>query len=417
MILSLVLGLSSCSVNAQQSGNEYSKDKTYHVSRVDGKYNQNTSSDEMRGIWVSQFDMHYIYRDGSKQRDVEDYTSKVQAMIENLKRDGFNTIFLQIRPNGDSMYVSDVYPASKYIAGVYGGNIEYDAIEIYLEIAKKAGFEVHAWINPFRLCSKDELVSYRSGVLYRWFLEGIGKRIEQGDDGILYLDPAYEDATELIVSGASEILRKYDFDGIHLDDYFYPTGFEFEDDVEFSKSGFDDKGDFRRNNIDRTVKALYEAVHGHGKVFGISPAGNIYSLASGWYIDVYKWCSEEGFVDYILPQLYFGFDNAVCPFDKILADWCNAVKNENVRLYIGLSASKCVMGSEGKVDVFAGEKGKYEWRDNKDILARSMTLIRDKKAADGVCIFTYSSFYDPITGNENAGALEEKEAFCEIITK
>ncbi len=421
LVIVFCIILCGCNAKASMENEEVLGDMKFTVSKISTEDSKEEiifeaeAHDSMRGIWVSQFDMHPIYRDGGKQRSKEDYTAKVEKMISNLKRDGFNTVFLQLRPNGDSMFESDVYPTSKYIAGEYGGKIDYDGVDIFLKTAEKNGISVHAWINPFRLCTEDELISYGKGILYDWHKEGLGKRIEKAPNGILYLDPSYPEATELIVGGVREILEKYDFDGIHLDDYFYPTEFEFEDEREFILSGFADKGDFRRSNIDRTVKAIYNTTHEFGKIFGVSPAGNIYSLADGWFVDIYKWCSEKGYVDYIMPQLYYGFENQACPFERILTDWSEAVTNDSVRLYIGLSAAKCDLGSQGIEDKYAGDKGKFEWRDNKDILARSLMNIENCNNADGVCIFTYSSFYDPITGDDNPNTQTEKEAFCEII--
>ncbi len=375
--------------------------------------NETEKGHEMNAIWVSQFDMQPIYRDGSRQRSESDFRSMVAVMLNNLKRDGFNTVFLQLRPNGDSMYESEFYPNSMYIAGKYGGDIAYDAVSIYLEEAKKAEISVHGWINPYRLCYESELTSYKKGILYEWYCEGLGKRIEKGDDGLLYLDPSYAEASELIINGVREILLKYDFDGIHIDDYFYPTEFEFDDRNEFLSSGFSDIGDFRRSNVNKTVKALYSTVHEFdNKVFGIAPAGNIYSLENGWFADIYEWLSESGYVDYIMPQLYYGFDNAYCPFERILKDWIDAIKSDEIKLYIGLSAAKCALGSEGVADTYAGEHGEYEWRDNKDILARSLTLVNEC-GADGVCIFSYSSFYNPITGKGNTLTDDERNAYIE----
>lgn len=428
-IVLICLLLCGCGENTFERDSEIiENEKSFHVSKISKDESvtsfaedesraeqKNEKDDSINGIWVSQFDMSPIYRDGNKQRDENDYRNKVETMMKNLVEDGFDTVFLQVRPNGDSMYESEIYPLSKYVSGTYGGEIEYDAIKIYLDIAKEHNISVHAWINPFRLCRKNELESFGSGIIYEWLREGIGQRIELGEDGIYYLDPSYPEATELIAEGAREILQKYDFDGIHIDDYFYPTEFEFDDNREFLKSGFADKSDFRKANIDRTVKALFEVTHEFdGKVFGVAPAGNIYSLAEGWYADVYKWCSEDGFLDYVMPQLYFGFENASCPFEQILEDWENAIQNENTKLYIGLSAAKCALGTEGIADKYAGENGKYEWRDQKDILKRSYLEI-ESSSANGFCIFTYSSFYDPLTGESNPLTLEEKSAFCEII--
>lgn len=415
MIILCGLILSSCTVNAI----EFEKDdfeRSFYVSDVIYEHTTEKSDEYIRGIWVSQFDMKPIYRDGNKQRSKNDYTEKVRAMISNLKRDGFNTVFLQLRPNGDSMYESNLFPMSKYVSGVYGGSIDYDVVEVFLSIARESDISVHAWINPFRLCSEEEMKSGGFGTLHEWFCEDLGGRIKKGEDGLLYLDPSYSDVTEFITDGAKEILEKYDFDGIHIDDYFYPTEFAFDDEKEFQASSYTDKGEFRRDNISRTVKALYDAVHEfENKIFGVSPAGNIYSLPKKWYADIYRWCSEDGFIDYVIPQLYFGFENAVCPFERILADWENAITNESINLYIGLSGAKCVDGAMGKEDKFAGEKGKFEWRDNRDILARSVKCINDSVKATGVVVFTYSSFYDPLTAKDNSFAEDEKNSFCEAL--
>lgn len=405
--------LCSCSAPYKSS---FEEDRLFYVKRVSFKSNETNVDDGfMNAIWVSQFDMHPIYRDGDKQRDLNDYIRLVGIMTDNLVRDGFDTVFLQVRPNGDSMFESEIYPNSKYVAGCYGGDIEYDAVREFLNMTKSKGISVHAWINPFRLCSEGELLSYGDGILYDWYTEGVGNRIERAPDGLLYLDPAFEDATELICRGAEEILSKYDFDGLHIDDYFYPTEFEFDDEESFLKSGFVDLGDFRRSNVNRTVKALYEVADKHEKLFGVSPAGNIYSLENGWYVDIYSWLSSDGYVDYIMPQIYFGFKNAVCPFDTVLKDWANAVKNESIKLYIGLSGAKCALGSQSVADAFAGEDGRFEWRDEKDILARSYKL--SLQSADGVCVFSYSSFYDTITGKDNPLCREEKENLISLFAQ
>ena len=371
-----------------------------------------TDAGEMRAVWVSQFDQHPIDRSGGRMRSEEDIRSMISTVLDNLARDGFNTILLQIRPNGDSMYESDIYPCSKYVAGVYGGKTECDPVGIFVTLAHEYGMRIHAWINPFRLCTREELEAGGAGQLLQWLGTD---RIKEGGDGLLYLDPCYPEATELIASGAKEALQKYPFDGLHIDDYFYPTEFELDDSIGYAKSGFETLADFRRANIDRTVKALYDVAHDEGVIFGAAPAGNLYSLADGWYADVRKWCSQSGYVDYIMPQLYFGFKNAYCPFEKILDDWESAVTSTDVKLYIGLSAAKAALGSEGKADEFAGISGKYEWCDNKDVLAREIASIRSRSIAKGFCIFCYSSMYDPVTGEENRLLSEEKCAFSVLL--
>ncbi len=376
------------------------------------------TSQRINAIWISQFDLQPIFVSSGKQRDKFTYTEMAKKMVSNLADSGFNTIFLQVRPNGDSMYESEYFPTSQYVAGSFGGRLDYDAIEIFVEIAKQAGFEIHAWINPYRLCTPAQMEQGGKGKLLEWYNESLGRRMKLGTDGKLYLDPSYPEATALICDGAKEILSKYDFDGIHIDDYFYPTSFDIDDNLEFANSGYTSKSAFRIANTNRTVKALYDTVHQFkGKVFGVSPAGNIYTLASKYYIDVYDWCRNEGYIDYILPQLYFGFDNSVCPFNSILKDWANAVKLEKIDLYIGLAAYKAEAAGKGELDTYAGAIGKYEWQNNKDILKRQIEVIDKNEIADGFCIYTYSSLFDPVSGEANAYTKNEFENMLDYILK
>ncbi len=375
-------------------------------------------SKRMNGIWISQFDLQPIFVDGGKQRAEAAYTEMAKKMITNLASSGFNTIFFQVRPNGDSMYESEYFPTSQYVAGTFGGELKYDAVKIFVTLAKDAGFEIHAWINPYRLCTPAQMEQGGKGVLLEWYKNSMSRRMKLGTDGKLYLDPSYPEATELICNGAREILQKYDFDGIHIDDYFYPTSFDIDDSVEFAASGYSSKSAFRIANTNRTVKSLYNTVHEFkGKVFGVSPAGNINTLAAKYYIDVYEWCGNLGYIDYILPQLYFGFENSSAPFNTMLMAWANAVKYEEIDLYIGLAAYKAEAASKGELDTYAGATGKYEWQNNKDILARQVKAIDNNEVADGFCIYTYASFFNPTTGKANSLTDEERNNLLDYILK
>ncbi len=405
------------SSNTDSSDNS-SSDSSLDISNIDGGSVIIPVSKRMNGIWISQFDLQPIFVDGGKQRPKDVYTRLAKTMISNLAASGFNTIFLQVRPNGDSMYESEYFPTSQYVAGSFGGTLSYDAIDLFVTIAKDAGFEIHAWINPYRLCTPAQMEQGGKGKLLEWYNESLGRRIKLGTDGKLYLDPSYPEATQLICDGAREILEKYDFDGIHIDDYFYPTSFDLDDNVEFAASGYSSKSEFRIANTNATVKALYDTVHQFsGKVFGVSPAGNIHTLASKYYIDVYEWCGNLGYIDYILPQLYFGFENSTAPFNTILMAWANAVKYESIDLYIGLAAYKSEAASKGELDTYAGATGKYEWQNNKDILKRQVIAIDNNEVADGFCIYTYSSFFNPISGNANSLTDTERNNLFEYVLK
>lgn len=368
----------------------------------------------LRGVWLSQFDMQPIYRDGKEQRRSEDYVNYITTLLAALEKDNFNTLFLQLRPNGDSLYPSEVYPLSKYVAGKYGGEITYDPVEILVTMAKERGFAVHGWLNPLRLMTETEVASVPPGYPVKdWYTAGTGQ--VKVWEGRLYLDPSYPEARELICKGAAEMLAKYDLDGIHMDDYFYPTKEESFDREEFLRSGYDTLGDFRRANINALVESLYHTAHSRGKVYGVAPAGNLYSLREGYCADVAVWC-KEGWVDYLMPQLYFGFENKYCPFPQILADWAGLVEGSNVKLYAGLAASKAVLARQGETDVYAGtEAGKTEWIRHTDILKRSIECLYAESRAAGYCFFSLSYLYDRQTGSVREEILPEYTAFAPLL--
>lgn len=371
----------------------------------------------LRAVWMSQFDLHPVYRDGGKQRDREEFRQTAEVICDTLCADGFNTVFLQMRPNGDSLYESDLYPLSKYVAGVYGGKIDYDAIGIFLEVARAHGLSVHAWINPLRLVTPEEMKQIPTGYAVRDWYDADNGYVKEWD-GRLYVDPSYQEVRQLIADGVSEILERYDVDGIHMDDYFYPTTDGAFDEAEFAASGMDSLGEFRRDNINQLVRLLYETVHTYGadKQFGIAPAGNLNSLADGCFADAKYWCRETGYIDYILPQLYFGFENAYCPFDEMVKEWADAVTNGQVKLYIGLDAAKAFLGSQGELDVFAGtQTGKTEWIREKDILARSLRCLYQEERVDGYCFFSYSYLYDRFSGEVCSEVSEEYAHFAPLL--
>jgi uncharacterized lipoprotein YddW (UPF0748 family) len=406
--LLICLLLTGCT-NARQA--EVSDSSQTLVSGEASEEPGTAAGEYIKGIWVSQFDMNAVYCDKGAQRNKESYTALVKTMLSNIKKDKFNTVFLQLRPNGDSMYTSLLYPVSKYVSGAYGKGISYDAVGIFIKEAHAQGISVHGWINPLRLMTPAEIEKIGDSFLIKqWYKEKSGKVVQVGDR--LYLNPAYEEVRNLIIDGAKEILSRYDIDGIHMDDYFYPTTEASFDEKEFKASGASDLGDFRRNNINLLVKGLYAAVKSADKeaLYGIAPAGNIYSLKDNYYADAYLWCSESGYIDYIMPQLYFGFLNKYCPFDKILKEWADAVKSPDVKLIVGLTASKAVQAVSGAIDTYAGtEEGKNEWINNKDILCRSMLAVKNEKKSVGYCFFSYQYFYNVLTGEPNPDFAQERQ--------
>lgn len=355
----------------------------------------------VKAIWVSQFDMAEVLK-----LDENGYRKAAERLISNIRSMGLNTVILQIRPYGDSFYESDIYPMSRF----FGGG--YDAVGIFVEMCHKNGLSVHAWINPYRLETEEnmKLISEDCAVK-RWFYGGELCEWE----GRYYLDPSKAEVRELICSGAKEALMKYEFDGLHMDDYFYPTTDEAFDRASFEKSGISDLREFRESSVNELVHMLYMTVKSVDSrlLYGISPAGNIKNVRRVYFADVSKWCSESGYIDYIMPQVYFGFLHASCPFDKMVEAWGQAVTDPDIRLIIGMTLSKAC---SGQPDGYAGtDDGKNEWLTHDDIIARSLEYVYGSKYCNGISLFCYQYLYDPLYGTPNGAIQNEKNNFAAVL--
>lgn len=374
---------------------------------------QSITSD-WKAMWLSQFDMSGIYTSGGKQRDEADYTKRIGEVLDNVVENGFNTVIVQMRPYADSMYPSDIYPPSRYTVGSYAKDFTYDPMAILIEAAHQRGLDVHAWINPIRGMTVSELNQVTAGYSIKdWYTnsETNGKYVTTVGDRV-YLNPAYEEVRQLIIDGAKEILERYDVQGVHMDDYFYPTtdaSFDATAYNEYKQGGGDlDLAAWRRTNLDALVAGLYSATKTHDEkaLFGISPSGVIKTVYESHYADVYKWCSDDGYLDYIMPQVYFGFEHATCAFDKTCDTWQDIIKNEKITLIIGMSFGKAL----AKTDQWAGS-GKNEWAEHTDIMKRCVEYTGTLEKCVGISIFCYQYFYEPVSGADVAGTAEERANF------
>ena len=374
--------------------------------------------EDVKAMWISQYDMSGLYTEEGVQRDREDYTVLVSAMLDRVKDLGFNTVFLQVRPNGDSMVPSQYYPMSKYVVGEYGQEAEYDPITVFLEEAHRRGLSVHAWINPLR-CMKDTEITAvdKQYKLRQWYDDKAlrGKYIVLYN-GLYYLNPAYKEVRELIVDGAKELLRTHAFDGLHMDDYFYPTvniAFDLAAFTEYQAAG----GTlgilaFRRANLDKLVSSLYAATKSVSRKlpYGISPAGDMEKVYNTQFADIYNWCANEGYIDYICPQVYFGFEHDTLDFISICKAYHEIIQTDSVKLIIGMTFGKALDG----FDNWAGD-GKFEWRDHKDVLKRSLEYTATLSHCTGISVFCYQYFYDPVTGIAIEATAEEVANFTPIL--
>ena len=351
---------------------------------------------DFKAVWLSQYDMTDLFA-----ADKAQFTRYAEVIFQKLADSGFNTVIVQVRPNGDSFYPSEIYPASHYVTGAYGRQLSYDPLEILADQAHQAGLSIHAWINPLRLMSGDNLEKIDPKYQIRaWYddPEANGTKLLQVGS-LYYLNPAYPEVRDLIVAGAREILENYPVDGLHLDDYFYPTTDESFDQAAYQdylmEGGTLSLGDFRREQLNLLIAGLYRATKevDAGILFTVSPAGNLKTVYEEDYADVYTWCREAGYLDAIIPQIYFGLAHETHPFDQTLLEWAAIPRAESVRLFCGMTLEKAKTGT----DPYAGS-GKTEWSQSKDILSRCLNLVRENSHYGGVSFFSYQYLFHPLTG-------------------
>lgn len=346
--------------------------------------------DEVRAVWISYLEFYTM----AKNKSEAEFTRNVEDAFQKSKDFGLNTVFVQVRPFGDALYRSKLFPWSNVLTGTEGADPGYDPLAIMVREAKARGLRIEAWINPYRIQyagSNWELSSQNPAVSHLNAGDGVVIRYE---GGVSY-NPASRAAQQLIIDGVVEIVENYDVDGIHFDDYFYPTTDSSFDQADYNAyrgtGGQLSHADWRRENVNTLVRGVYAAVKkaDPSVLFGISPQARVDVNYNSQYADVAKWVREDGYVDYICPQIYFGFDNQTAPFSDCLAEWNRMAEGSDVTLYIGLAAYKC-----GAADNYAGS-GKDEWRQSDDMMARMVAESREKPAYGGFVLYRYDSLFRP----------------------
>lgn len=348
---------------------------------------QRKPAEEIRGVWVS-----YMSLDVENETDKESaFKEKIDQIIEDMKSANLNTMIVQVRPFSDALYPSEYYPWSHILTGTQGEDPGYDPLKYIVEQAHGNEIAVHAWINPYRISTQETPSALSADNPYLRDPD-LGVEI----NGSLYLNPASGEAQELIAEGAAEIARNYHVDGIQFDDYFYPQDcgdFDESDYQAYCESADSPLSleEFRKENVNTLIQKVYTAVHNANRntVFGISPQGNLGNNAK-LYADVEKWCAEEGYIDYICPQVYFSLDNPALTFEDGLQEWLELEKHDNLALYVGIPAYKA------GTDADSGT-----WLDNDDILETELKIVREKKL-NGFMLYSYDSFHN----EENAEEIE-----------
>ena len=311
------------------------------------------SNQRMSGIWVSTtLNLDYPT---TKTTNSDTLKSEADTRKNNCADMGITDIFFQVRPASDSFYKSDIYPWSQWLTGSQGTapDNNFDPLQYWIDQAHSKGMKLHAWINPYRVTNNTNLtindlaISNPARQHPEWVIAHEGK---------LYFDPAIPEVQNLVVSGVEEIVKNYNIDGIHLDDYFYP-GSTFNDSGSYAKYGNGmDKNDWRRENVNTLVNNLHNKIKSikSDVEFGISPVGvwankknnplgsDTYGSESYYknYADTRKW-AFEGWIDYIAPQIYWEIGNKTIDYKTAVLWWADTLKDCNTKLYIGLADYKC----------------------------------------------------------------------------
>ena len=358
---------------------------------------------EFKAVWISYLEFAEYGKGGFTK---DSFEGAIDTMFDNVVDMNMNAVVVQVRPFGDAMYKSNYFPWSKYISGTQGVNPGFDPLEYMVKAAHDRGLEFHAWLNPYRVTtgSTDYSALAKDNPARVWHEDNdkSNDRNVLAYGGNLYYNPASSEVRQLIYNGVKEIVRNYDVDGIHFDDYFYPVlgnGYEKKfDNIEYEAyvircEKYNKKplsiADWRRNNVNDLVKNVYKSIKDIDPTveFGISPGGFIdYLFAdSGYYIDIKTWLSKDGYIDYICPQIYWSFSNSTYPYDKTLEKWLSYRTSSSVKVYVGIATYK------------AGSSLEPDWKKDKDVLRKQVEYGRDTGLVDGYMFFRYDFFFNKVT--------------------
>lgn len=362
---------------------------------IPAAYAAQPAQDGMRGVWVSSVaNIDYPSQQGLSADQLK---SEADTILNNIAAMGLNTVFLQVRPSADALYQSALFPWSRYVSGTAGQapDGDFDVLAYWVEGAHSRGLQLHAWLNPYRITrdGKEELDALPETSPAKQHPEWV---VEYESN--YYFNPGLPAVQQLVVDGAAEIVRNYDVDGIHLDDYFYP-GTDFNDAAAYARYGedFDDIGDWRRDNVNTLIASLDETVHAINPElsFGVSPAGiwdnkadnpkgsdtNGRSSYREIYCDSVEWV-KRGTVDYICPQLYWSIGYEIADFEVLVDWWQNIVSTSDVALYIGIGAYRAAEAEPG--DVWYGTAE----------LERQLDMLDNSIDIQGEVFFSYASLME-----------------------
>lgn len=341
---------------------------------------EKTDEDEVRAIFISYIELNkYI-----KNKDVDTSKANIRLMINNIKSLGFNTAIVQIRSFSDAIYESDIFPWSSTVSSSEGVFPGYDILQYFIDECRKMKIFIYGWINPYRIRSNGTLVSEVNPAF-----KYLGTDYLYEGEG-LYYNPSKQEVEDLIVDGVLEVISNYQLDGILFDDYFYPNqDLDYVDYLKYLEENdqisFDE---YHLMIINKMVMRVHDVCMSYNVLFGISPDGNIENNYNKMFADVKKWLSSDKYVDFIMPQVYYGFFNETKAYKNVVDEWNDLIENKDIKLYVALAFYKV-----GAFDKYA-KSGADEWINNSDMIMKEIILARNLKYYKGFSLFRYDYLFD-----------------------
>lgn len=356
---------------------------------------------EFRGVWVATV----ANIDWPSKPGLSTEVQKVELIriLDEHQKSGINAIMLQIRPATDALYGKGREMWSRFLTGMQGKapSPYYDPLEFAIAEAHKRGIELHAWFNPYRatfnLIDAHTSANHITKQKPEWFFTYGGKKL---------FNPGLPEVRQYIVSVIMDVVRNYDIDGVHFDDYFYPypeANQPLRDNETFYKYGssFKNLDDWRRNNVDTLIHVLSDSIHSAKKYvkFGVSPFGiwrnksqdpdgsesNGFDGYGKLYANARKWV-KSGWLDYINPQIYFPFGYQVAPYDKLVDWWSNNTFGKH--LYVGQGVYRSMENRQG-------------WSDRRQI-PDQIRYLRNNPRAQGSVYFSSKSLTNNLAGVQDS---------------
>ncbi|TYK44958.1 glycoside hydrolase family 10 protein [Actinomadura decatromicini] len=308
-----------------------------------------SSGRDLRAMWIAT--VGNIDWPKNPRASADEQKKQYVRLLDTAAAMHMNAVFVQIRPNSDAFYPSPYEPWSQWITGTQGKDPGYDVLAFMLKEAHARNLEFHAWFNPYRVSRQDDLKKLSPKSPARQHPDWTRKY-----GGGLWYDPGLPQVRDLVTNAVLDVVRKYDIDAVHFDDYFYPypEGGEFPDAATHKTYGAGmSKGDWRRANVNTLVQSLSKRIHDAKPWvrFGISPfgvwrnkstdpAGSPTSALQSHddiYADTRTWI-KKGWLDYVTPQLYWPIGDPRADYAKLVAWWAAQVKGTRVQLTIGQAA-------------------------------------------------------------------------------